>query len=51
MDGSNWSARQGATRFLTSHETIYAKYPSVRPLVQAGRYAMLEYFRTPAQRP
>jgi hypothetical protein len=46
LNGSNWSARKGAAPFLAAHEAIYAKHPSSRPLIAAGREAMLEYFRT-----
>jgi len=42
-DGSNRSAN-GARRYLDAHRAIYAKHPSSRPLVQAGRHAMLELF-------
>jgi hypothetical protein len=42
-DGSNRSAN-GARKYLLAHEAIYAKHPSARPLVRAGRFAMLELF-------
>ena len=43
-DGSNYSARDGARRYLRAHQAIYAKHPSLRPLVVAGRASMLEFF-------
>ena len=42
-DGSNRSAT-GARRYFLAHQAIYAKHPSPRPLVAAGRAAMLELF-------
>jgi GT2 family glycosyltransferase len=42
-DGSNRSAT-GARRYFIAHQAIYAKHPSQRPLVGAGRAAMLELF-------
>jgi GT2 family glycosyltransferase len=42
-DGSNRSAT-GARRYFIAHQAIYGKHPSVRPLVGAGRTAMLELF-------
>jgi GT2 family glycosyltransferase len=48
-DGSNRSSANIA-RYAVAHRAIYAKHPSERPLVQAGRAAMLEFFdngRTP----
>jgi GT2 family glycosyltransferase len=44
QDGSNYSARDGVARQLLAHRAIYAAHPSTRPLVQAGRRAMIEYF-------
>jgi hypothetical protein len=44
-DGSNRSAN-GARKYLDAHQAIYAKHPSDRPLVRAGRFAMLELFGT-----
>jgi GT2 family glycosyltransferase len=43
-DGSNRASRRIA-RYHAAHTAIYAKHPSERPLVQAGRAAMLELFR------
>ena len=42
-DGSNRSAT-GARRYFIAHQAIYGKHPSPRPLVTAGRAAMLELF-------
>jgi GT2 family glycosyltransferase len=42
-DGSNRSAT-GARRYYVAHQAIYGKHPSQRPLVAAGRAAMLEPF-------
>jgi GT2 family glycosyltransferase len=42
-DGSNRSAT-GARRYFVAHQAIYSKHPSQRPLVGAGRAAMLELF-------
>jgi hypothetical protein len=42
-DGSNRSAT-GARRYFLAHQAIYCKHPSLRPLVGAGRSAMLELF-------
>jgi GT2 family glycosyltransferase len=42
-DGSNRSSVR-ARRYATAHRAIYAKHPSARPLIAAGRAAMLEYF-------
>jgi GT2 family glycosyltransferase len=42
-DGSNRSAN-GARKYFLAHQAIYAKHPSERPLVRAGRFAMLELF-------
>jgi GT2 family glycosyltransferase len=42
-DGSNRSAT-GARRYFLAHRAIYGKHPSGRPLVSAGRTAMLELF-------
>jgi hypothetical protein len=42
-DGSNRSAT-GARRYFVAHQAIYSKHPSERPLVAAGRAAMLELF-------
>jgi len=42
-DGSNRSAT-GARRYFLAHQAIYGKHPSQRPLVAAGRAAMLELF-------
>ncbi len=46
-DGTSYSARQGASSALRAHAAIYDRYPSTRPLVQAGRASMLSYFRRP----
>jgi glycosyltransferase involved in cell wall biosynthesis len=42
-DGSNRSST-GARRYFVAHQAIYGKHPSPRPLVGAGRHAMLELF-------
>jgi GT2 family glycosyltransferase len=42
-DGSNRS-NSGARRYFVAHQAIYGKHPSARPLVAAGRHAMLELF-------
>ena len=42
-DGSNRS-NTGARRYSVAHQAIYGKHPSARPLVAAGRHAMLELF-------
>jgi hypothetical protein len=42
-DGSNRSST-GARRYFVAHQAIYGKHPSARPLVAAGRHAMLELF-------
>jgi glycosyltransferase involved in cell wall biosynthesis len=49
-DGTNRSAN-GARRYLDAHRAIYAKHPVERPLVQAGRVAMLEIFGQTAAGP
>jgi hypothetical protein len=49
-DGSNRSAT-GARRYFLAHQAIYAKHPSTRPLVGAGRAAMLELFGQTAAPP
>ncbi|HEV8022856.1 MAG TPA: glycosyltransferase family 2 protein [Candidatus Lustribacter sp.] len=46
-DGSNRS-RTGARRYFVAHQAIYGKHPSPRPLVAAGRHAMLELFEQTA---
>ena len=46
-DGSNRSAT-GARRYFLAHQAIYGKHPSTRPLVAAGRTAMLELFEQTA---
>ncbi len=43
LDGSNRS-NTGARRYFVAHQAIYGKHPSARPLVAAGRQAMLELF-------
>lgn len=43
-DRSSYSAKDGVRRFRDAHQAIYAKHPSPRPLVHAGRVSMLEYF-------
>jgi len=43
-DGSNYSSHDGARRYLRAHQAIYAKHPSARSLVAAGRASMLEFF-------
>jgi hypothetical protein len=42
-DGTNRSAN-GARKYLIAHQAIYEKHPTTRPLVRAGRVAMLELF-------
>jgi GT2 family glycosyltransferase len=42
-DGSNRS-NSNVARYAAAHRAIYLKHPSERPLVLAGRAAMLEYF-------
>jgi len=42
-DGTNRSAT-GARRYFLAHQAIYGKHTSPRPLVAAGRAAMLELF-------
>lgn len=49
-DGSNRSS-SGARRYFVAHQAIYAKHPSARPLVAAGRHAMLELFGQTAGTP
>ncbi len=49
-DGSNRSAT-GARRYFLAHQAIYGKHPSQRPLVAAGRTAMLELFGQTAAPP
>lgn len=46
--GANRSST-GARRYFTAHQAIYGKHPSVRPLVAAGRRAMLELFEQTAR--
>jgi GT2 family glycosyltransferase len=48
-DGSNRSAN-GARNYFLAHQAIYAKHPTSRPLVRAGRIAMLELFGQTAHR-
>jgi hypothetical protein len=48
-DGSNRSAN-GARNYFLAHQAIYAKHPTTRPLIRAGRLAMLELFGQTAQR-
>jgi glycosyltransferase involved in cell wall biosynthesis len=48
-DGSNRSAN-GARNYFLAHQAIYAKHPATRPLVRAGRIAMLELFGQTAHR-
>lgn len=43
-DASSYSANDGVRRSLDAHQAIYAKHPSPRPLVHAGRISMLDYF-------
>lgn len=45
-NGSNRSATR-VKRYASAHRKIYAKSPSARPLVQAGRASMLELFERP----
>jgi glycosyltransferase involved in cell wall biosynthesis len=47
-DGSNRSSQNAKQRYLNAHRAIFARHPSTRPLVQAGRQAMLELFDTTA---
>jgi hypothetical protein len=42
--GDGYSTKNGARRYLDAHRTIYAKHRTLRPLVQAGRNSMLEFF-------
>jgi hypothetical protein len=49
-DGSNRSAT-GARRYFVAHQAIYGKHPSSRPLVAAGRAAMLELFGATSSAP
>ena len=48
-DGTNRSA-SGVARYRDAHQAIYAKHASSRPLVQAGRFSMLELFERTAIR-
>ncbi len=43
-DGSNRSNQNARQRYLDAHRAIFAKHPSPRPLVNAGRAAMLQMF-------
>jgi GT2 family glycosyltransferase len=43
-DGTNYSAKNGSLSYLNAHQAIYSKHRSPRPLVQAGRTSMIEYF-------
>jgi hypothetical protein len=43
-DGSNRSNQNARQRYLDAHRTIFANHPSPRPLVNAGRQAMLQMF-------
>jgi GT2 family glycosyltransferase len=43
-DGSNRSSQNARERYLAAHRAIFAKHPSPRPLVNAGRAAMLQMF-------
>jgi GT2 family glycosyltransferase len=43
-DGSNYSGSDAIGRYRRAHQDIYAKHPSTRPLVNAGRTSMLNYF-------
>jgi GT2 family glycosyltransferase len=49
-DGSNRSSN-GARRYFLAHQAIYSMHPSARPLVAAGRAAMLELFAQTAAPP
>jgi GT2 family glycosyltransferase len=49
-DGSNRSAVR-ARRYFAAHQVIYAKHPTSRLLVLAGRYSMLELFNQTAAPP
>jgi hypothetical protein len=49
-DGSNRSSN-GARRYFLAHQAIYGMHPSPRPLVAAGRAAMLELFAQTAAPP
>ena len=49
-DGSNRSAT-GAKRYFLAHQAIYGMHPSQRPLISAGRTAMLERFGKTAAAP
>jgi len=46
-DGTNRSSERGAARRFAAHSAIYAKHASDRPLVAAGRSAMLGGFAPP----
>ena len=43
-DGSNRSQQNARRRYIDAHEAIFARHPSSRPLVRAGRDAMLQMF-------
>ncbi len=43
-DGSSYSSSDALGRYRRAHQDIYAKHPSTRPLVNAGRTSMLNYF-------
>ncbi len=43
-DGGNRSHQNTRQRYLDAHRAIFAKHPSARPLVNAGRNAMLQMF-------
>jgi len=43
-DGGNRSNQNARQRYLDAHRAIFAKHPSSRPLVNAGRAAMLQMF-------
>jgi GT2 family glycosyltransferase len=46
-DGGNRSSSGNRQRYLDAHRAIFAKHPSLRPLVNAGRSAMLQMFSGP----
>ena len=47
-DGSNRSTQNAQQRYLLAHHAIFAKHPSTRELVAAGRTAMVQLLDTPA---
>ncbi len=43
-DGSNRSNQNARQRYIDAHRAIFAKHPSSRPIVNAGRSAMMQMF-------